>query len=53
MRKLKLLIAACALLLGAGQAGAQTDVTSDYLTNADFSSTDGWTQEHSSGTCWA
>ena len=37
MRKLKLLIAACALL-GAGQTWAQTDVTSTYLTNADFSS---------------
>ena len=28
-------------------AWAQTDVTSQYLTNADFSSTDGWTQNHS------
>ena len=37
MRKLKLLIAACALM-GAGQTWAQTDVTSTYITNADFSS---------------
>ncbi len=36
MRKLKLLLAAGALL-GTGQAWAQTDVTSTYLTNADFS----------------
>ena len=36
MRKLKLLLAACALLLGAGQTWAQTDVTSTYLTNAGF-----------------
>ena len=43
MRKIKLLIAACALILGAGQTWAQTDVTSTYITNADFSSTDGWT----------
>jgi len=47
MRKLKLLIAACALLLGAGQTWAQTDVTSTYITNADFASIDGWTQDHS------
>ena len=47
MRKLKLLMMACALL-GAGQAWAQTDVTSTYITNADFSSTSGWTQNHSS-----
>ena len=37
MEKLKLLIASCALLLGAGNANAQTDVTSTYITNADFS----------------
>lgn len=36
MRKLKLLLAACTLL-GASAAWAQTDVTSTYLTNADFS----------------
>ena len=53
MRKLKLLLAAGALLLGAGQTWAQTDVTNTYITNADFSSTDGWTQEHPSGTYWA
>jgi|GEM_PF-1658910 len=37
MRKLKLLIAACALLLGAGGLYAQTDVTATYIQNADFS----------------
>lgn len=36
MRKLKLLLAACALI-GASAVWAQTDVTSQYLTNADFS----------------
>ena len=41
--KLKHLFAAALTLVTAG-AGAQTDVTSTYLTNADFSSTDGWTQ---------
>ena len=39
MRKLKLLMAACALVGSAVTAWAQTDVTSTYLTNADFSST--------------
>ena len=39
MKKLKLLLATCALLLGAGQTWAQTDVTSTYLTNADFEGT--------------
>ena len=37
---------AIASLCTAG-AWAQTDVTSTYITNADFSSTTGWTQEHS------
>lgn len=37
MRKLKLLLAAA--ILGTGQMWAQTDVTSTYLTNADFSQT--------------
>lgn len=38
MRRLKLLFAAAALMLGVGSASAQqTDVTSTYLTNADFS----------------
>ena len=45
--KVKQLLAA-ALLMGGTGAWAQTDVTSTYLTNADFSSTEGWTQEHSS-----
>ncbi len=35
MKKIKLLIMACALL-GVGQAWAQTDVTSTYIANADF-----------------
>lgn len=39
--KKKLLFAA-AMLLAAVGVNAQTDVTSTYLTNADFSSTDGW-----------
>ena len=46
MRKLKLLIMACALLtLGGGNLlQAQTDVTSEYLTNADLSTVNsGWT----------
>ena len=38
MKKLKLLIASCALLLGAGNASAQTDVTSTYITNPGFES---------------
>lgn len=38
MKKLKLLLAACALMVwGAGSANAQTDVTNTYITNADFS----------------
>ena len=38
MRKLKLLLASVALLFGGGiSVNAQTDVTSTYLTNADFS----------------
>lgn len=41
MRKLKLLLAVAALF-GVSTAWAQTDVT-NYITNADFSSTDGWT----------
>ena len=40
--KKKLLFAA-AMMLAAVGAKAQTDVTSTYLTNADFSSTEGWT----------
>ncbi len=38
MRKLKLFMAACALL-GASQTWAQTDVTDTYITNADFEGT--------------
>ncbi len=48
MRKLKVLMAACALVGSAVATWAQTDVTSTYITNADFSSTSGWTQIHSS-----
>lgn len=42
--KKKLLFAA-AMLLAAVGVNAQTDVTSTYLTNADFSSTEGWTAD--------
>lgn len=48
MRKLKLLLATCTLLGAVGNANAQTDVTSTYITNADFSSMDGWTAVTSS-----
>ena len=44
MKKILLSLAA---LLYAGSMWAQTDVTSTYLTNADFSSTDGWTVNQS------
>ncbi len=40
--KVKQLLAAALLFCTAG-ASAQTDVTSTYIQNADFSSTDGWT----------
>lgn len=43
MRKLKLILAAAALILGAGQLWAQKDVTSQYITNATLSSLNGWT----------
>ena len=39
MRKLKLLLAACALFVGVSAGWAQTDVTATYLTNADFETT--------------
>ena len=42
MKKIKLLMAAALLFCSAG-AWAETDVTSTYITNADFSSTTGWT----------
>lgn len=42
MKHFKLLLASFALF-GAMNANAQTDVTSQYIQNADFSSTDGWT----------
>ena len=41
MKHFKLLFASLALF-GAVSANAQTDVTSQYIQNADFSSTDGW-----------
>lgn len=41
MKKLKLLFAACALLVTAG-VQAKTDVTSTYLVDADLSSLSGW-----------
>ena len=43
MKKLKLLIAFCALMLGWSSASAQKDVTSQYITNATLSSLNGWT----------
>lgn len=45
--KFKQLLAAALLFCTAG-AWAQTDVTSTYITNADFSTTDGWTLSASS-----
>ncbi len=48
MKIKKLLSLAAALVLTTGMS-AQTDVTSTYITNADFASTDGWTQYVSSG----
>lgn len=44
--KRKLFLFLCALLTSVGM-WAQQDVTSTYITNADFSSTTGWTQTHS------
>ena len=45
MKKLFALLVGAVLSTG---AWAQTDVTSTYITNANFASTDGWTQDHSS-----
>ena len=42
MKKLKLLIAFCALMLGWSSASAKTDVTSTYLKDADLASLTGW-----------
>lgn len=51
MRKLKLFMVACALMGSAVTSWAQTDVTSTYLTNADFEDGEnGWTYQTSSGT---
>ena len=46
MRKLKLLLAVCALLLGAGQAWAQTDVTSLFISNPNFEGSAAITTEY-------
>lgn len=43
MKKYNKLFAILFAVLGVQTLSAQTDVTSTYLTNADFSSTDGWT----------
>ena len=43
MKKLNKLFAILIAVLGVTTLKAQTDVTSTYLTNSDFSSTDGWT----------
>ncbi len=48
MKHFKLLFAFLALF-GAVNANAQTDVTNEYIQNADFSTTDGWTAYVSSG----
>ena len=42
MKKINKFIAILIAVLGVQIASAQTDVTSTYLTNADFSSQDGW-----------
>ena len=47
MKQLKLFLTLLALTMGWSNVGAQTDVTSTYITNADFASSDGWTQVHS------
>lgn len=44
MKKLNKLFAILFAVLGVTTLKAQTDVTSQYLKNANFSSTDGWTQ---------
>ncbi|MBQ8805186.1 MAG: hypothetical protein IJZ68_01775 [Bacteroidaceae bacterium] len=49
MKKLNKLFAILFAVLGVTTLKAQTDVTSTYLTNADFSSTDGWTAYVSGG----
>ena len=48
MKHFKLLLTLLTLTMGWGTLWAQTDVTTTYITNADFSSTEGWTQVHSS-----
>lgn len=52
MKHFKLLLASLALM-GAVNANAQTDVTSQYITNADMASTDGWTAIVPSSTYYA
>lgn len=42
MKKIKLFLAAIAAMVGLG-VNAQEDITSQYLTNADLNSKDGWT----------
>ena len=53
MKHLKLFLALFALVGVNLTASAQTDVTSTYITNADFSSTEGWTQNHSQSQYWS
>jgi len=43
------LLLAIALVVGAGNANAQTDLAAQYLNNPDFASADGWTAVTSSG----
>lgn len=47
MKHFKHLLTLLALTMGWGNLWAQTDVTTTYITNADFSSTDGWTVKKS------
>ena len=44
MKQIRLLMTLLALTLGWSNIYAQTDVTNTYITNADFSSDDGWTK---------
>lgn len=49
MRKFKLLMAACALIMGATAAWAEDVDYTSYITNANLSSTDGWTLQATGG----
>lgn len=49
MRKLKLLMAACALMMGTTATWAEDVDYTSYITNANLSSTDGWTLQATGG----